>query len=349
MADVGVIGPDEKIYLVNKVASLAAWLLRYGIEAESLLEGSNVSISALRDARARVSRRQLFTLMRNFMRLAPNERAAFDAGATLHVSNYGFYGYALLSSATCREAVEFAISYRQLAAPTIDMRVVASGSEAAWEFTPLFDMSEDLSIQRFAYDFQSAIHLALHRSILGTDFRFLSVDLPFPAPGYADHYHSMFGCPIHFHAPAGRLRFLAEWLDRPPIGSDPITHAMLKEVCDEMLVKIGKAQGIAGEIYRRLISQPGTFLDLEQMADQLHVGSRTLRRRLRGEGRTYQQLVDEVRLQLAIKYLTDTDLTHEHIAARLKFSGAANFRRAFRRWTGKAPSQLRAISKAHKS
>ena len=349
MADVGVIGPDEKIYLVNKVASLAAWLLRYGIEAESLLEGSNVSISALRDARARVSRRQLFTLMRNFMRLAPNERAAFDAGATLHVSNYGFYGYALLSSATCREAVEFAISYRQLAAPTIDMRVVASGSEAAWEFTPLFDMSEDLSIQRFAYDFQSAIHLALHRSILGTDFRFLSVDLPFPAPGYADHYHSMFGCPIHFRVPAGRLRFVAEWLDRPPIGSDPITHAMLKEVCDEMLVKIGKAQGIAGEIYRRLISQPGTFLDLQQMADQLHVGSRTLRRRLRSEGRTYQQLVDEVRLQLAIKYLTDTDLTHEHIAARLKFSGAANFRRAFRRWTGKAPSQLRAISKAHKS
>ena len=63
----------------------------------------------------------------------------------------------------------------------------------------------------------------------------------------------------------------------------------------------------------------------------------------------YQQLVDEVRLQLAIKYLTDTDLAHEHIAARLKFSGAANFRRAFRRWTGKAPSQLRAISKAHKS
>ena len=84
---------------------------------------------------------------------------------------------------------------------------------------------------------------------------------------------------------------------------------------------------------------------LEQMAAALRIGSRTLRRRLRAEDRTYQQLVDEVRLQLAIKYLTDTDLTHEHIASRLKFSGAANFRRAFRRWTGKAPSQVRASSR----
>src|ERR1700730_8601628 len=127
MADVGVIGPDEKIYLVNKVAALAAWLLRYGIGAEALLEGSGVSVPALRDARTRVSRRQLITLMRNFIRLAPNERSALDAGTTLHVSNYGFYGYALLSSATCREAGEFAIAYRQLAAPPIAMRVVAAG------------------------------------------------------------------------------------------------------------------------------------------------------------------------------------------------------------------------------
>jgi len=81
------------------------------------------------------------------------------------------------------------------------------------------------------------------------------------------------------------------------------------------------------------------------MAAALHVGARTLRRRLRAEGRTYQQVVDEVRLQLAIKYLTDTDMTQEHIACRLNFSGAANFRRAFRRWTGKAPSQIRAVSR----
>ncbi len=349
MADVSIIGPDERIYQLNKVAAIGRYLLRHGVATELLLEGSGIPISALRDAKARVSRRQLFEVLRNFARLAPDERSALDAGASFHISNYGFYGYALLSSDSCREAVDFAITHRQLAAPTLDMRIVVSDGIAAWEFTSLTDMSGDFSLQRFTYDFQTAIHLALHRSILGDDFQFYSVDLPFPAPSYADHYHSMFGCPIRFQAQRARLRFLAKWLDRPPIGSDAITHSMVKEVCDEMLAKIGRSEGMAGEIHRRLINDPGTFPDLEQMASLLNVGSRTLRRRLRSESRTYQQVVDEVRMHLAIKYLADTDLTHEDIAVRLKFSGAANFRRAFRRWTGTAAGQVRADSKTRKS
>jgi AraC-like DNA-binding protein len=345
MADIPVVGPDERIYLLNKVAAMANYLLRHGIATDLLLEDSVIENSALRDARARVSRRQLFSVIRNFIHLAPRGQSALDAGAALHISNYGFYGYALLSSSAFREAVEFAIDYRQLAAPTIDMRIVVTGKDAVWEFAPLLDMSEDLAVRRFTYDFQSAIHLALHRSILGTEFCFLSIDLPFPAPDYADYYESIFTCPIHFCAPVGRMRFLSEWLDRPPVGSDPITHSMVKDVCDELLAKIGESGSTAGEVYRRLIRQPGTFPGLEQMAGQLRIGSRTLRRRLRTEGKTYQQVVDEIRLQLAIKYLTDTDLTHEHIAVRLQFSDAANFRRAFRRWTGKGPGHVRAASR----
>lgn len=345
MADLPVIGPDTQAYLLNKVATLAAYLDRYGIGEGRLLEGTGISVSALRDPKARVSRRQLFAVIRNFIRVAPDDHCALDAGASFHISNYGFYGYALLSSASCRDAVEFAITYRQLAAPTIGMQIAVSGSDAAWELTPLADADQDLSIQRFTYDFQCAVNFSLHRSVFGADFRFLSIDLPLSAPGYADRYESMFGCPVRFRAPAGRMHFLTQWLDRRPVGSDPITHAMVKELCDDMLARIGTRQGIVGDIHNRLISHPGSFPNLERMAAALHIGARTLRRRLRAEGRTYQQVVDEVRLQLAIKYLEDTDMSQEDVASRLKFSGAANFRRAFRRWTGQAPGQVRSAAR----
>jgi AraC-like DNA-binding protein len=345
MADSPIIGPDAQIYLLNKVATLAGYLDRRGIGEGLLLEGTGISVSALRDHTARVSRRQLFAVIRNFIRVAPDDHCALDAGASFHISNYGFYGYALLSSASCRDAVEFAITYRQLAAPTMDMRIAVSGSDAAWELTPLADVDQDLSIQRFTYDFQCAVNFALHRSIFGADFRFLSIDLPLCAPDYADRYESMFGCPVRFRAPAGQMHFLTQWLDRRPVGSDPITHAMVKELCDDMLLKIFKSEGIVGDIHNRLIRHPGSFPNLEQMAAALHVGARTLRRRLRAEGRTYQQVVDEVRLQLAIKYLQDTHMSQEHIASRLKFSGAANFRRAFRRWTGQGPGQVRSAAR----
>jgi AraC-like DNA-binding protein len=342
MASVSIIGPDEHVYPLHKVACLATYLRRHTIATESLLEGSGIPISSLHDARSRVSRRQLFATFRNFIRLAPSDHSALDAGAAFHISNFGFYGYGLLSAPTFREAADFAVTYRQLATPMIDMRLAQSCEDAAWEFTELRDIPEDLSMKRFTYDLQSAIHLALHRSVLGADFRFASADFPYPAPSYADHYHAMFACPVQFNAPTGRLSFPVGWLERSPVGSDPITHSMVKDVCDGMLAQFGSNQGVAGEIYRRLISRPAAFPDLERMASELHISARTLRRHLRTVGCTYQQVVDEVRLHLAIKYLIETDVTHEDIAARLDFSTATSFRRAFRRWTGKSAGQFRA-------
>ena len=54
-----------------------------------------------------------------------------------------------------------------------------------------------------------------------------------------------------------------------------------------------------------------------------------------------QDILAEVRCQLAKEYLRTTRLSTEHIADALGFSDAANFRHAFRRWTGKTTSEFR--------
>jgi AraC-like DNA-binding protein len=341
VADGSAIGPDERIYMLNKVAVLAAYLLRHGVETRALLEGSAIAPAALADAGARISRRQLFAVYRNFIRLAPHEHAALDAGATFNLTNLGVCGYALQSSSSFREACEFVITYRQLGAPTIERRLVLCNGNAAWELAALPDMPADPPMRRFTYDFQSASDLALHRSILGADFRFLSVDLPFPAPRCADYYRGMFACPVNFGASAGWLRFGTEWLDRPPVGRDPITHSIVLQICDDMMAQLGGEPGVVGEIQRQLVSRPGSFPDLETMAARLNVSSRTIRRRLQSAGKTYRQVLDATRLHLATRYLSDSDMTHEHIAARLDFSSAENFRRAFQRWTGRSPGRFR--------
>ena len=62
---------------------------------------------------------------------------------------------------------------------------------------------------------------------------------------------------------------------------------------------------------------------------------------MRQQGFSFRELHDELRTQIALKYLRSTDLANEDIALALGFSDAANFRRAFHRWTGKAPSDIR--------
>jgi AraC-like DNA-binding protein len=62
---------------------------------------------------------------------------------------------------------------------------------------------------------------------------------------------------------------------------------------------------------------------------------------LRDEGTSFRKVVDELKVQIAIKYIRDTNLSIEHVASVLGFNDASAFRRAFRRWTGAAPHEYR--------
>jgi len=77
------------------------------------------------------------------------------------------------------------------------------------------------------------------------------------------------------------------------------------------------------------------------IAKLLKVSDRSLRRQLTEQGVSFRSLLDELRMQIAMKYLRTTKLANEDIALALGFSDAANFRRAFRRWTNKSPSEIR--------
>jgi AraC-like DNA-binding protein len=81
---------------------------------------------------------------------------------------------------------------------------------------------------------------------------------------------------------------------------------------------------------------------LADVARQLHLSERTLRRRLGESDVSYQALLDNVRKNRAIELLANTALSIEQVALEVGFSDAHNFRRAFKRWTKSAPSDLRA-------
>lgn len=100
-------------------------------------------------------------------------------------------------------------------------------------------------------------------------------------------------------------------------------------------------EGLLTRVRRLLLARPGDFPDLEQAARELHTSGRSLRRHLSSLGTTYQQVLDDVRKRLALQYLTTTQLPLYEIALLLGFNDSSNFRRAFRKWTGKLPSDYR--------
>ena len=81
----------------------------------------------------------------------------------------------------------------------------------------------------------------------------------------------------------------------------------------------------------------GQFPEFELVADKLHLTTATLRRRLRSEGSSYQQLKDDIRRDTAIHLLSRGTVSMEQVAENVGFSEPTSFFRAFKRWTGVTP------------
>jgi AraC-like DNA-binding protein len=135
--------------------------------------------------------------------------------------------------------------------------------------------------------------------------------------------------------------FRSAWLDQAANLGNKTTYPAVVALCDDLLNDLKLRIGVVGEIRALLLRNITNPPTLATIAKGLEVSDRSLRRQLREQGISFRGLLDELRMQIALKYLRTTRLANEDIALALGFSDATNFRRAFRRWTNKSPSEIR--------
>jgi AraC-like DNA-binding protein len=333
---------EHRIYPAHKVAALVSALVEKGVPAADALAGSGLTEGRLNAAATRVSYKQMLTAFRNALRLSPDPALALLAGQHMHITAYGMYGYALLSSRTHADGVEFAVRHHRVMGPAADMSFRQTDDEVIFSYQPVIAPDPTDELYRFVTEFQLSSHLTITTDLYGASFRLSQVRLSYPAPKHAPMYRKVFRCPVHFRQPVDELRFSRRWLAKPMPYADPITNAMAREMCEKSLAEIDQAEGMAGAIRRILIEHPGRFPSIAAMADELKLNARTLRRKLDAEETSYRVILAEVRMRLAIGYLRQTNMANEEIASRLGYSDSANFRHAFTRWTNKNPSDFRA-------
>jgi AraC-like DNA-binding protein len=131
-------------------------------------------------------------------------------------------------------------------------------------------------------------------------------------------------------------------LDRPLVRADAGLCAVLERHARELLERLPRATSLSGRI-RQLVA--GDLVkgvpSPAEVARRLHMSGRTLQRRLREDGTSHRALVDELRRDLAMRYLGEREIGIAEVAFLLGFSEASAFHRAFRRWSGTTPSAYR--------
>ena len=336
-----LVGLGERVYEPTKLAALFDMLARQGNAAGEILRDVNLPPEEVHSPKTRISISQLITACRNAIRLSKDRHLPYRVGASIHVSTYGMYGFAILCCPDFRKAMDFAQRYHSLAAPLATIEFNEENGLASWSIEPTAHTAMDPPLYRFITEMQIGIHVSLMRDVMGSAFVPHEICLSYPEAEDFNLPADDVRCRVLSARPASQVVFRSSWLNQSADLGNRTTYPTIVALCDDLLDDLKLRIGIAGKIRALLlrdIANPPTFATV---AELLGVNERSLRRQLRQQGLSFRGLLDELRTMIALKYLRTTKFANEDIALALGFSDAANFRRAFHRWTNMAPSEIR--------
>lgn len=192
---------------------------------------------------------------------------------------------------------------------------------------------------------QEVLLLLLHGVacwLVGRRIPILRAQFSYPRPAHAGEYRVMFSNDLSFDAPATRIVFDAGYLNLPVVQDERTIKEFLRTAPENIVTKYKNGSSVSARIRRCLRRRlPGEVPDFDTLAAELNMTPPTLRRRLHEEGATYQRIKDQLRRDLAISYLSDSDRSVVDIALELGFSERSAFHRAFQKWTGASPGEFR--------
>ena len=171
------------------------------------------------------------------------------------------------------------------------------------------------------------------------------IELAYPPPVHCYLYANWFQCPIHFECPRNALVIPASWREVTNVDYDESTWTTSLARCEALCASSEERDALTRvrEVLFSFLEKTSgaTPPNLEGVAELLHVSPRTLIRRLRAMGTSFQEVTDEVLKQRARELLANEANRLHDISGWLGYQDPASFRRAFKRWYGMTPGEYR--------
>ncbi|MGD8859075.1 MAG: AraC family transcriptional regulator [Myxococcales bacterium] len=182
----------------------------------------------------------------------------------------------------------------------------------------------------------------LARQLTGESLRAIEVHMVHDAPPNAEQLAALFEAPIHYNAPFNGFVVEASMLQAPMLGHDARLGAILERQAEQLLEQLPERGGFVRRVQELLTEElNGGNPNADHIAARLDLSTRTLSRRLKAAATSHQTLLDQLRHELATRYLRNTELDVSEIAFVLGFSDASALNRAFKRWAGMTPTEYR--------
>lgn len=312
-----------------------------GLDPESILVSTGLSPSALDHPDNRISYAAAGRLLATSAQAADRPDIGLLAGQVWTLDYMGLVGQLMKHSNTLGDALRTLAIYQRL------------NSEGG---TVYLSESQEVAILGYAvhqprvagieyiYDTVMASGRNLIHELLGQHPNLLKVVFARARPIDPQPYRDLFQARLQFDGDHTALYLSKRVLDQPLPGADPKLRRQLEArveaaTATDLLVRLHRALRLL------LLSGDGSG---DYVAEQLAMHRRTLHRRLKAQGTTFQQVLDGVRWDLSRQLLGHTALTLGKVAAATGYADTSTFVRAFHRWSGTTPAKWREAQRREK-
>ena len=310
-----------------------------GVSNEKLYESVHFDPAVLLDPDNRISFAQLVDLYEKAALLTGDNDFGLHVGETVNPTVFDVVGYSALNSPTLGDAFARVARYHSIWTDGALFILEASEPTSAIVYRYL-----DTSITEHRQDSEMTLATvtSLCRSVSDADFTPTAVEFQHDRPADTSEHRRLFRCPVEFRAPSNKLHFESSNLALPIARADASLCALLDRHAEELLAKFPPRDSLVDQVRSIIASEfRGGDPSLERVADQLGLTPRTLQRKLHETGTSHNELLDQMRRQMAMRYLREREMAICEVAYLLGFSESSSFHRAFKRWTGLTPKEFR--------
>ncbi len=257
---------------------------------------------------------------------------------SVRVDQFSTFGKVLAASATLGDALARGVRLFRLLSERQRFAVRLDGRQAVI----LLETPHDGQLHREGAEFLIGSIVTLARQLAGPHGPPIEVRFTHDRQAESQNVEGFFGCPVHFGATENSVTFTTEYLLLAVVDHDPALCAALQREAESLLSELSEPMAFRRDVVNaisREISEGHS--SIIHVASRLGMHPKALSRALSADGTTYRELLEQVRLHLAHRYLEQRGIGVTEIAFRLGYSEKSAFNRAFKRWTGKPPDSYR--------
>lgn len=312
--------------------------VRRGLDAEGLLKQADISREIIDSPAQRIHRDKLATVVEGVLDMLQDESMSLSSSPIPRGSFY-MMGRLTIHEPNLHKALNLSMRFYRMVTDAFKMSLDIEGSNATLKFhmkNPEMDVEHLLT---------GIILMGWHRYsswLIAENIVLNKVYFNYPVPDHVAEYTYLFPGRHVFDAPFLGVSFHKKFLSHENVQTPESMKIFMKNCPVELFLQPKTDFSLSGELQLLLTKRfKEGFPTIEEAAEILYTTKRTLIRKLKQEGNSYQQIKDRVRRDKAVYFLTRSSLSIKEVAEKIGFSDPAVFSRAFKAWTGHSPREYR--------